>query len=428
MATVESISNGTSRAAKSTPLLVGLWRRWQRKRRRDRARMLSQVRFRMTREGVHFVGILIFIFVGAVIRDINLLILLAGVMIGLLILQWRFNTSTLVGLQVQRRLPRHTSVDKNTEVDVLVQNPKHWLSAWLVLVEDPIQKNLPDSRRVSDQGMSLVDAVRPLGVSECRYRISFHERGKYEIGPSTISTRFPLGLGRGWRTVDNATEILVHPRQGKLLPAVTELFHEDRTGHSKASTHSGPHEGEFFGLRPWETGDSRRWIHWRTTARRAEITVRQFERRQQQQTTVLLDLFDPQRGEDYEHVESAVSFLATLARSTVSSGRDKLSVSVAGRETSLFETVQSAVLVNNLLDDLAVIRPSPQPDLGAAFQGLSMPLLNHPHLVVISTREDQTNRLKKELTGVLARRMLSRVRIRWINVSAGELEPYIQWT
>ncbi len=428
MATADSLANGDSKSPASSNVLVLLWRRWLAKRRRDRARLLSQVRFRLTREGVHFIGILIFIFIGAVIRDINLLILLAGTMIGLLLLQWRFNTSTLVGLQVARGLSRTATVGQPSDVDVVISNPKRWLSAWLVLVEDPIRRLMPYPRRLSERGTSLVDAIRPLGSTDSRYRLEFHERGRYRIGPSTLSTRFPLGLGRGWRTVDNAQEIVVHPRQGKITPAISELFNQDRVGQAKASANSGAHQGEFYGLRPWESGDSRRWIHWRTTARLGELSVRQFEHCQQRQSCVLLDLYDDRQAEKRECAETAISFLASVARTTVIRGHDKLSVGVAGRETSSFEAVQSTVLVNNLLDELAIAETSAAPDLAAAFQGLSVPLLNHPHLVVISTREDRREDLVAGLSGGLAERALNKVHIRWLDVSQGDLEPYIQWT
>ena len=129
-----------------------LWKRWRNKRRRDRVRSLSQVRFRLTREGVHYIGILLFIFLGALLRDINLLILLAGAMIGLLLLQWRFNTRTLIGLTATRFIPRNSFVGQETSVEVQVTNPKLWLGAWLILIEDPLSKLLPNAAKLIEKG------------------------------------------------------------------------------------------------------------------------------------------------------------------------------------------------------------------------------------------------------------------------------------
>ena len=405
----------------------GLWQRWINKRKRDLARQHSQVKFRLTREGVHFVGILVFIFVGAVLRDINLLILLAGSMIGLILLQWRFNTSTLVGVNVVRDLPRSATTGKSIDVDLQMYNSKRWLNAWLVLVQDPIKRVLPHQRRLPEKGNGLVDCVRARGRATGRYRLVFHERGKYELGPSTLSTRFPLGLGRGWRTTDNAAHILVHPRTGELTRAAKQLFHMDRMGQAKAAASAGVSEGEFFGLRPWETGDSRRWIHWRTTARMGEVAVRQFEQRHQRQICVLLDLASHNEAQS-ALAEQAISFVATIAKSVVSQGRDKLSVAIADTEVSVFPAIQSPVLVTSLLDRLAVADTTPSPRLANALQAFTGPLSRSPQLLVVSTREDQTRHLKEELKGTTAHSVLGRIRLRWLNVAAGDLEPYIQWT
>ena len=82
------------------------------------------MRFRLTREGVHYVGVLLFIFIGAILRDINLLILLAGAMIGLLLLQWRFNTRTLLRLTADRQLARTTTVGRANEISLRLTIPR----------------------------------------------------------------------------------------------------------------------------------------------------------------------------------------------------------------------------------------------------------------------------------------------------------------
>lgn len=433
MSTVNSLHNSQPRGARNLPRpqpaswFGSLWDRWLKKRRRDRARQLSQVKFRLTREGLHFVGVLLFIFIGAVIRDINLLILLAGALIGLMLLQWRFNTATLLGLQIERRIPRSTNVGRETSVELRLWNSKSWLGAWLVVAEDPLQKELPHKRRLSERGLVLVDAVQPRGITPSVYQLAFHERGRYRVGPTTISTRFPLGLGRGWRTIDNESEIVVHPRLGELTSRLASLLQYDREGHAKASSNAGAHEGEFYGLRPWEAGDSRRWIHWRTTARLGALSVRQFERQQQRQICVLLDLYDSQDPDSAASGELAISFLATLANATLAGRRDKLAVAVAGKSVDVFTAVQSAVLVNNLMDKLAVVELGTAPDLLTAVRGLSIALLSNPYLLIISTRADQMPRLIEQAEDRVTQRMLTRGRSRWLDVSQDDLEPYFRW-
>lgn len=422
---MESIQ--TASDSSSSSAFKGLWRRWRTKRARDRARSLSRVRFRLTREGVHFIGVLLFIFLGALLRDINLLILLAGAMIGLMLLQWRFNTRSLIGLSAERFLPRNAFVGSETHVEVRVVNPKRWLGAWLVLIEDPLAKILPNVEKLSEKGTAVIDEVPPHGVSSAGYQLTFHQRGRYRIGPTTLSTRFPLTLGRGSRTLDNQVQFTIFPKLGQLSPQVRTLFQREQQGSAQAARTVGLQEGDFYGLRPWSTGDSKRWIHWRTTARQGELSVRQFERRQRERVCVLLDLHgqvQKKGNASNEHVELAISFLASLASATIRQGAERLAVGVAANESFVLPNVQGGVLVEDLLRRLAVVEARAQPDLVATLQGLTAPLLGNPYLLVISTRSDQSAWLREHLRGQTASRLLTRLQIHWLNVTQGDLEPY----
>jgi uncharacterized protein (DUF58 family) len=296
-------------------------------------------------------------------------------------------------------------------------------------VQDPLQKVLPAVQRLSEKGQTVIDEVRPASTSTSQYKLVFHQRGKYEVGPSTISTRFPLGLGKGSRTLDNAGQITVYPRLGALTPRIQHLFQQEMHGNAQVSRKVGMHEADFYGLRPWSTGDSKRWIHWRTTARLGELSVRQFERQQRRQACVLLDLYSAEtRGQvPNDQVELAIAFVATLASATARWGSDRLAIAVAGSDSFALPSVQSSVLVENLLERLATAAPSAQPKLAAALQGLSLPLMNNPHLLVVSTRANQSATLAQGLQDRVLGKLYNRLQVKWLDVSRGDLEPYFTW-
>ena len=431
-ANVSTSSTAESQSGKRAQSYSGwLWQRWRHKRQRDRARNLSFVRFRLTREGWHFLFVLLFIFVGAVIREINLLILLAGTMIGLLNLQWRFNTRTLQGLKVRRRLPQRTMVGAPTDVSIEVTNPRRWLGSWLVLVEDQLVKVQPNFKRISEKGVALVDEVPPQQSTSARYELRFLERGRYRIGSSILSSRFPIGLGRGWRVFDNAVDLMVHPRFGHLLPACRSILQAEMEGSVKAVPRASVHEGEFYGLRNWQTGDSRRWIHWRTTARRGELSVRQFEQLQRQQLSILVDLYQPKTKAteaEREATERALAFAATLASELVVRDRNRLAFALAGESVDVLPNVQSAVLVNDLLDRLAEIRPSAEPYLAEAISQLGTSLMRSPVLLVISTRPDQFATMREKFSDGVHQRIFDRLQVRWLNTADDEITNYFDWT
>jgi uncharacterized protein (DUF58 family) len=223
---------------------------------------------------------------------------------------------------------------------------------------------------------------------------------------------------------------MVHPHFGKLLPACRSLLQAELEGNAKAVPRASVHEGEFYGLRSWQTGDSRRWVHWRTTAKRGELSVRQFEQLQRRQLSVLLDLYQPKikpTDADRYALEQTVAFAATLASELVNRDRDRIAFAIAGEKVHVLPSVQSAVLVHDLLDRLSEVRPSATPNLVEAVKQISLSLMRSPILLVISTRPDQFAALRQELDDGFNQRFFNRLQVRWLNVANGELGDYFEW-
>jgi hypothetical protein len=133
-------------------------------------------------------------------------------------------------------------------------------------------------------------------------------------------------------------------------------------------------------------------------------------------------------GESCPLCEAAISFLATFATQSAKVGSDSLSAAVAGQQVITVTDARSPVLVDNLLDSLASIAPSSSPDLLAAIRSLTLPLVANPSLLIISTRGSQVETIRKSLRDPLVSKLLSRVKLKWLDVSAGQLEPYFSWT
>jgi uncharacterized protein (DUF58 family) len=106
-------------------------------------------------------------------------------------------------------------------------------------------------------------------------------RGAYAWRALVAVSGYPFGLVQRRLVLAPAVPIVVLPRLGKLhrgqlrsvLPPVG--LAEGRTSYA-AHRHAGA-RAEFHGLRAFRSGDSPRWIHWRTTARCGELMVREFE-------------------------------------------------------------------------------------------------------------------------------------------------------
>ena len=153
------------------------------------------------------------------------------------------------------------------------------------------------------------------------YRGALTRRGRYRFGPLRLTTRFPFGLFSRTITVGPVETLTVLPRLGKLTRVWAARRLEAIAGADRRRRRPGA-EGDFYGVREWRRGDSRRLIHWRSSARRGKLVVRQFERPQSRDAAVLLDLWQPPSptDADLDTVELAVSFAGTVLADLCRSG------------------------------------------------------------------------------------------------------------
>ncbi len=133
-------------------------------------------------------------------------------------------------------------------------------------------------------------------------------------------------------------------------------------------------------------GDNPRSIHWRTTARRGDLMVREYHQSRDHDLVVLVELWQPAHptSSDLDRVELAVSFVATVAHDHLRQSRDaRLQVTVCGREAFHWDHHSSS---EALLDHLSVSAASPTSDLQPFVEAAADRLSSNARLVVVSSR------------------------------------------
>ena len=314
---------------------------------------------RVTREGLVYLGVLAFVLFGAVARDINLMIMLAGMMIGPIIISWRWTGLILNRLEIERKLPQGVGAGELLVVELVARNRRKRLASWAIAIEDPLHREQPpgDSRESSPiLGNVLIGHVPPGEERSVTYRGRLEQRGRYRLGPIQASTRFPFGFISHTVTFDERDSLIVYPKLGRLGPAWNRLKQQAMTGKSRAQQRQGLTEGDFYGLRDWRAGDNKRWIHWRTSARRGGLMVRQFELPRVQEFAVLLDLCqsNTDAAQHSRHVEFALSFAATIAAEFCRRGTNQLMLAVTGRHPVCVSGAGSMGFLPEILEKLAV--------------------------------------------------------------------------
>src|SRR5262249_34117820 len=92
-------------------------------------------------------------------------------------------------------------------------------------------------------------------------------------------------------------------------------------------------QDDLHGLRPFRAGDSPRWIHWRTSARRHQKMVREFEESSGQNLILILDPWGP--ADAAQELDRAVSLVATICWEWARQGHDQLFLGIATQDPAV---------------------------------------------------------------------------------------------
>jgi uncharacterized protein (DUF58 family) len=206
----------------------------------------------------------------------------------------------------------------------------------------PSRLELPVGRGVAEFG---IPALAPRAEHEELFAVPTAKRAVIVAGPAQSVRGDALGLVRRTVRWSDTVELFVHPRTVRLRPSAAGLVRDLEGEVTKAITSN---DLAFHALRPYEPGDDRRYVHWRTTARTGRLMVRQFNETRRSQL-VLLHHAEQAGYASEEEFELGVSVLASIAHQVL---RDGTKVRIASGHGEL----RTATPVT-MLDDSSRIEP-----------------------------------------------------------------------
>jgi uncharacterized protein (DUF58 family) len=166
---------------------------------------------------------------------------------------------------------------------------------------------LPSAVRGEATGAYPQDALR--------YDLEGVRRGISTLGPLMLRTTDPFGLAQREQAFGDTRTITVIPQTVALDPLPTKVGAAGGTAQTR-STRIGQGADNLI-PRPYAAGDSRRRIHWRATAHRGSLMVRQEEEEASPDAMVVLDRaadrWDRPGEEPDPLFESAVTLCASVA-------------------------------------------------------------------------------------------------------------------
>jgi uncharacterized protein (DUF58 family) len=269
-------------------------------------------RFPPTREGWWFLLLTLVVGAAAVNAGVNLLFLVFGMMIFLILASGVLSELCLRGLEVTRRPPGSIHAGSPYLMGIAVRNQKRRLPTFSLEVEDLVAEKPVDRR--------CYYLKLPAGrVQETAYRNTLGRRGYHQLTGFRLSTRFPFGLIRKSRDVASPMRLLVYPA---LVAVPDQLIPGQRAEEGRRQMKSPSRRGDFYGLREFRAGDDPRDIHWRASARRGRLFLRESEDESSRTLTIVLDDADAVGADAPANAtppdaaaafEAAVSLAASLA-------------------------------------------------------------------------------------------------------------------
>ncbi len=265
-------------------------------------------------------------------------------------------------LKVCRRIPDRVRAGFPFAVEYVLTNLRR-LPAWDISVDSmKLKKGLAHS---SPPGSAV--CILPGADIKLRAEFVSPQRGLREVAAPMAESSFPLGLLK-WSCRDGAPhKILVHPH---FVPLISMDLPEGAR-YQKPSVSMLSKIGEstdFHGCREFRTGDNPKFIHWRSSARKGSLVVREFREERIGRVALIVDTYAPPKKKYLqlgrsdektyaERLEAAMSLAAAVAE--FSSKQDYvLDLFAAGPDIYHFQGGRSLSHFDDMLDILSTIQLS----------------------------------------------------------------------
>lgn len=244
---------------------------------KSKQRLKLPRRFKFTSVGWKFTLITILVSVAAFNTGNNPLYLLFGLLLGLIIISGILSERVLQYLRVRRQFPQRIFAGQEILIPVTVKNLKQRLPSFSLQISERLRGVKPEERP-----SVYVLKLEPKDQIYTHYRYLFPRRGVWISEGFEISTSFPFELFRKGLEIDQPLEVIVYPRLAPPppLPQFSSLPRGAQPRPHRGAT------GEFFALREFRETDDIRSIHWKSSAKRDQLVVKELERQDAETITL----------------------------------------------------------------------------------------------------------------------------------------------
>lgn len=341
--------------------------------------------FRLTSEGFIWCVAALLLAGAGWFKSLNLLLLLGYAMLALLLLNALLAATQVKRVTLSRAVHSPIHCGEETPVRLCVRNQSRRPAT--VAVGEPGDGSPPPPSNVW-----FLERLAGGAVAERDGRQTYARRGRFSAASLAVGSGFPFGLLKYQRPNNDGGEVVVLPALGQVDPARLRQWLKHLAqgeGRSRrATTRAATDQADVRGVRPYRSGDSIRWVHWRSSARRGELMVREYDVAPSPELLLVVEPYlpaNPSRA-DRGSLEAALSLAATIVRAWGRFLETTATVIILGDDPIAFTGLASESFANEALTPMADV--AGHESLKAPTPASLGPLLKRAVRLVVSSRGD----------------------------------------
>ena len=332
-----------------------------------------------TKRGVVLLALAILAFVLADALDLGILYLLSTALVLI------FPVTYLQVRQSSRRFAISREIAPNpclegsiVQVEIMIST-RGQISSLVTGVDDMVS-SLLEGEVISRSSSSL------RGILQHEYRLSVARRGFYEIGPARATIADGFGIIEKSIRVGETDSLTVYPRYSPVDifggRESSEMLGVSTTGKKGASP-------DFLRIREYAPGDEVKTIHWRSSAKRGRLMVRELDKEETPSTLVVLNCERNANRVEKGAFEIGVRAAASVCVSALREGIE-VKLVLQGEEAGVVERGGGSVQYHRVLSALAGVEAKGTLPLSMVLERLKAEDLGRGALHVVSpTLEDR---------------------------------------
>lgn len=259
--------------------------------------------FKIEKAGFFFILISIGLGLSALNSGNNILYFVFSTMMTFLIISGILSTQNLKYLKVKWKIPSYIFAQKTVYFRAEIFNRKRLFPSFSIKLSLKVQG--------LEESSEFLLYVGNREKEELLVGKFFPRRGIWKINGYYISSLFPFNLFERKRFYEIEEEVLVYPKIVELYPFLPDELYS----LGDISSKSKGFEEDFYGLRDWREEDDKRYIHWKISAKKGKIIIKELAQPKKAFITLIVDpyLSELSGFEGENRFEENISLCASLA-------------------------------------------------------------------------------------------------------------------